>query len=198
MNKKQRIDLGVARELLLNHRPRRKRHRLGRSAVALILSQPIGGELQVLMIRRAERDGDPWSGHMAFPGGHSDPTDSNTLATAKRETLEEVGFDVGANGDYLGQLSDIETRPRIKGRQMVISPFVFALDKDPELCCNDEVDETHWIPLSFLADRQNRQKMQWKTQGTRIDLPCYLYNGRRVWGLSLTMLDELVDILFWS
>mgnify|MGYP001813096738 CR=1 FL=1 len=78
---------------LADHKPRRKwlRRYTKRSAVALIL-QIREGELNVLMIKRAERKGDPWSGHMAFPGGRMDPGDDHGYAVAVRETEEEVGL----------------------------------------------------------------------------------------------------------
>jgi len=79
-------DIGAAVQLLAEHRPRRKlvRRILARSAVGLYLSDHLPGGLSVLMIKRADREGDPWSGHMAFPGGRKDRGDSNTLVTAKR------------------------------------------------------------------------------------------------------------------
>ncbi len=77
---------------LAEHSPGRKLFRQfrKRSAVAIIL-QVREGELHILMIKRAEREGDPWSGHMAFPGGRMDPTDQNGYAVAVRET-EELHF----------------------------------------------------------------------------------------------------------
>ena len=61
---------------LARHRPRKSllRRMARRSAVALILQQR-AGQTHVLMIQRAEREGDPWSGQMAFPGGHLEPLD---------------------------------------------------------------------------------------------------------------------------
>ncbi|MDP5071772.1 MAG: NUDIX domain-containing protein, partial [Congregibacter sp.] len=85
--------LQMAESGLANHRPSRKwlKGIMKRAAVALVL-QLRDGELGVLMIRRAEREGDPWSGQMAFPGGRMDKTDANGYAVAVRETHEEVGL----------------------------------------------------------------------------------------------------------
>jgi hypothetical protein len=52
-----------------------------------------------------------------------------------------------------------------------------------------------WVPLGFLAERANREKMRWTPNGIALELPCYLFGGRRIWGLSLMMLDELLEAL---
>jgi 8-oxo-dGTP pyrophosphatase MutT (NUDIX family) len=147
------------------------------------------------MIRRAEREGDPWSGHMAFPGGRKDRGDRNTLATALRETREEVGFDAERGAQLIGRLSDIATHPRLPRGPMIITPWVFRMEDMATLTPNEEVAETVWVPLGFLAQRANREKMRWAPNGVPLELPCYLFGGRRIWGLSLMMLDELLDVL---
>lgn len=190
-------DMHVVARLVNAHQPRRKllRRVLARSAVGLYLRGRGAPGVEVLMIRRAERDGDPWSGHMAFPGGRKDPVDRNTLATALRETREEVGLDASAHARLLGRLSDIATHPRLRGGPMIITPYVFHLRTETELVANHEVAETVWVPLGFLADRSNREKMRWAPNGVPLELPCYQFGGRRIWGLSLMMLDELLGIL---
>jgi hypothetical protein len=98
--------LQLAESRLGEHRPARQwlRPLMKRAAVALIL-QLREGELGVLMIRRAEREGDPWSGQMAFPGGRMEPRDDNGLGGAPRDG----GGDRPAPGPgepCLGRLSD--------------------------------------------------------------------------------------------
>lgn len=190
-------DVDLAAKLMAAHRPRRKllRRVMARSAVALYLHETRDDGVSVLMIRRAEREGDPWSGHMAFPGGRKDPSDRNTLQTALRETAEEVGFEAGDSSRLLGRLSDIATHARLRHGPMVITPYVFGLRERPALVPNHEVAETVWVPLGFLAERSNREKMRWAPNGVPLELPCYLFGGRRIWGLSLMMLDELLEIL---
>lgn len=191
------LDVGLAVRLLTAHQPRRRMMRrvLARSAVALFLADHLPDGLAVLMIKRAEREGDPWSGHMAFPGGRKDPADRNSLATAKRETAEEIGLEVEHHARLITRLSDVITHPRLRGGPMVITPYVFQLRSLPELVPNHEVAATVWVPLAFLAERANRQKMRWAPNGVPIELPCYLYGEYRIWGLSLLMLDELLDVL---
>lgn len=170
---------------------RRWRRRCG---VALILRDGQRG-LEVLMIQRAEREGDPWSGHMAFPGGRMDPTDRHGFDVAVRETQEEIGLDLLAHTQTLGRLSDINTRPRLIRRGMVVSPFLFAAAELPPLNLNHEVADVLWIPLPFLLDVSNRQSMVWEAPGLKLKLPCYWFQGQRIWGLSLMMLDELLALV---
>lgn len=169
------------------------RHFVNRSAVALIVRESVG--LEVLMIKRADREGDPWSGHMAFPGGRKDKTDRHGLAVATRETWEEIGLAVDQYSDCIGRLSDITSTPHKGIRPMVISPYVFSIDHTPELKLNHEVADTHWVPLEFLANHDNRETMQWQRQKMSLTLPCYFYEQQRIWGLSLLMLDELLQLM---
>lgn len=190
-------DIRIATQLLEAHQPRRKlvRRWMARSAVGVYLDDLGGNGLHALMIKRAERVGDPWSGHMAFPGGRKDRADRNTLDTVKRETREEISLDADRHAGLVARLSDIVTHPRLRSAPMVITPYVFRLHSVPPLVPNHEVDEVLWVPLAFLADRSNREKMRWAPNGIPIELPCYMYRDRRIWGLSLMMLDELLDAL---
>jgi 8-oxo-dGTP pyrophosphatase MutT (NUDIX family) len=145
------------------------------------------------MIKRAEREGDPWSGHMAFPGGRMDKADAHGYAVAVRETEEEIGLALGPRDRCIGRLSDINARPLRGAFGMVVSPFVFRLDREIEFTPNYEVAEVVWVPLEFLLDTDNRDEMLW--EGRNMRLPCYFYEQRCIWGLSLMMLDELMDLV---
>ena len=174
-------------------RPRRKwwRRWARRSAVALVLRDD-GAGLEALMIRRAEREGDRWSGHMAFPGGVKAASDRNTLAAAARETHEEIGLRLTDHALLHGRLSDVGTVPHLgQRRPRVVTPYVFGLHSLPPLSLNHEVADVLWVPLAFIADHGNRERMAWRN----FDLPCYFYEGQRIWGLSLMMLDELTEQL---
>ncbi len=178
-----------------DHRPGRSvlRRLKKRSAVAMIL-QVRNDELHILMIKRAEREGDTWSGHMAFPGGRMDKTDAHGYAVAVRETAEEVGLILGAQDACIGRLTDINARPQRGAFGMAVSPFLFRLDREVTFTPNHEVAEVIWVPLAFLANAENREEMIWAYKGARIPVPCYRYEGRCIWGLSLMMLDELLDL----
>ncbi|MBB3048162.1 8-oxo-dGTP pyrophosphatase MutT (NUDIX family) [Litorivivens lipolytica] len=187
--------LNQVQETLSPFRPRKRwfRRWVKRSAVAMLVRDGKAGP-EVLMIKRAEREGDRWSGHMAFPGGRMETDDQHSKATAERETREEIGVDPAKVGHCIGRLSDIMTQPHSGLRPMVITPYVYALKRFPEPRPNYEVDEVIWVPLNFLADEGNREKMIWEKGRLKIELSCYWYQERRIWGLSLAMLDELVSL----
>ena len=186
----QRIEHSIAK-----HKPRKKalRRLLNRAAVAVILRQ-VHGETEVLMIKRAQHQGDPWSGDMAFPGGRMEPTDRHGFDVACRETAEEIGLRLAEAGQCIGRLSEIMTHFQLRRRAMVVSPYVFTLEREVEYTLNHEVDEVIWVPVA-LMDRGNREKMVWTRRGISVPLPCYRYKGRRIWGLSLMILGELLELL---
>lgn len=188
--------LQLIEERLTGYRPRRKllRRFMQRSAVAIVLSVR-EGELHILMIKRAERKGDRWSGHMAFPGGRMDPGDANGFAVANRETEEEVGVRLADCATCIGRLSEIRAQPRFGVLGMAVTPFVFRLEQEVVFEPNHEVAEVIWVPLEFLLDASRREMLTWEHKGIKLDLPCYYYRERCIWGLSLMMLDELMDLV---
>jgi 8-oxo-dGTP pyrophosphatase MutT (NUDIX family) len=124
-----------------------------------------------------------------------DPGDRHGFDVALRETREEIGLSLDDGDPCIGRLSEITTHPGVRRKAMVVSPYVFRLDRDVEFSPNHEVAEVVWVPLQFLLDIGNREQMTWQRGKVPIPLPCYLYEGRRIWGLSLLMLDELMSLL---
>ena len=189
-------------DLLISYKAKKKlsRYWSKRSAVAIVLDKHASAEASILMIKRAEHKGDPWSGHMAFPGGRCEAFDKNGLATAKREMHEEVGFDIDdaehkpLKGEWLGRLSDISTLRRITPRAMVVTPYVFSVADKPILEENYEVAETVWIPLTYFSDINNRSIHSIEYKQRTINLPCYRYEGKIIWGMSLSMIDEILRL----
>lgn len=160
-------------------------------AVAAVLRQRQGSETEVLLIRRAERPGDPWSGHMAFPGGHAQSEDADLRATALRETQEEIGVDLERHGELIGRLDDIGTTARGRHTGMVITPHVFVLHGDPEFSLSDEVAEFLWGPLGRMARGEVDTVTEYWLDDVHFELPAYDVDGRIVWGLTYAMLQNL-------
>jgi len=162
--------------------------------VAAVLRQRKAG-LELLFILRAKHPRDPWSGHMGWPGGRVDDGDAGPLATALRETREELALDLERDGELLGALSEVRTHLRRGPGPLSVVPFVFELKDELTLVPNGEVQEALWVPLPFLLDRRNRGRFVWTGRGVPLVMPCYRFEGRVIWGLTLHMLDELIELL---
>lgn len=163
-----------------------------RAAVAMTLA-PGDDDLNVLLIRRAESEGDPWSGHMAFPGGHRDPEDGTLVDTAVRETLEEVGIDLAQHGRLLSRLDDVQAHARGKALDMVVTPFLFALDQPrPTRIDRSEVADAIWIPLNVFRDERFHGTTPIARGDFRADFPAFLYEGNTVWGMTYRMIREFL------
>lgn len=171
-----------------------ERPEVGRAAVAAVLRESDDGA-ELLFIHRSEHPRDPWSGHMAFPGGRMEEGDADARAAAVRETREELTLDLDREARVLGRLSDVRAIARGRLLPLVISPFVFELLSRPELTPNREVEAVVWVPLRYLADRGNRSTYRWRQGPVAFPLPCYRYRGNLIWGLTFGMVDELVGLL---
>lgn len=160
------------------------------ASVALILGSDPDS---ILIIKRAERRGDPWSGHMGLPGGRRSPEDEHLLATAVRETHEEVGLQLGAH-QLLGSLDDIAPRTRTLA-PVFARPFVFAIAGQPPLIPNAEVSAARWVPLSTLTDPANLRDFTLEIAGTSRTFPAYHLEEGVVWGMTERMLTSFLGIL---
>lgn len=105
----------------------------------------------VLLIRRAERAEDPWSGHWSFPGGRCEPRDAGPLETALRELEEECGIRLGP--EQLAAAFDPTTARRRTGPFVLVAPFLFRVERElPAVLDPREAAEARWVPLDVLRD----------------------------------------------
>lgn len=183
----------LTQRLKRHNKPLRKFGPVQKKAAVAIPMLATDDGVSLLMIRRAKREGDPWSGHMGFPGGRRDREDVDNLACALRETREELGLDLMEAGRLICELGDLNTNWRPDRPEILITPFVFELHTRPVLAPNHEVDGVVWVPLQFLLDRGNRAPLKWEWRGESIESDAYSYEGNQIWGLSLMMLDELME-----
>jgi 8-oxo-dGTP pyrophosphatase MutT (NUDIX family) len=169
------------------------------AAVALILRERprnAGTSTDVLFIRRAEKQGDPWSGHMAFPGGHKDTTDASLIAAAIRETREEIGIDLTRNGAHIGTLDHQRAQPRGRPLNMLIAPFVFRVDGELAFRPNHEVAEVVWTPLLPIVHGDNHTEEERIINGAPVRFSGYRINGGHfVWGLTYRMLQSFFQAI---
>lgn len=163
------------------------------AAVAAVVRSGDDGP-EMLFIERATRDGDPWSGHMAFPGGRTEPDDDDTFDTAVRESREEIGFDITAHADvnWLGRLNDLEGNPRWRGAALRVTPHVCWLDgARPELTLNYEVADAFWVRVAELADPRHHIDYHYPPRPDERFPGIEVGHGRVIWGMTLRMLQDL-------
>lgn len=180
----------------LEPRPVSRRPETRYAAVAVVLRYPAPDAPEVLIIRRTEHPGDPWSGHLAFPGGREEDDDPTLLDTAVRETWEEVGLDLRATATHLGRLHDVQAVARARRIDLVIVPFVFVLRADAPLRPDgEEVAATYWAPLAPMAAGEVDAVRPYEHEGRKLDLPAFRLEDRLIWGLTHRMLDTFFDEL---
>jgi 8-oxo-dGTP pyrophosphatase MutT (NUDIX family) len=169
--------------------------KVARASVALVLGQGEAG-VELLLIQRATRDGDPWSGHMALPGGRRDPSDPDVVATAMRETREEVGIDLQADAEPIGRLDELRAIARHRPLDLVISPLVFALRRPARLTLSPrEVESAVWVPLTFLASSAAHATYTRTLDGIESELPAFRYDRYTIWGLTHRILSGFLEIV---
>ncbi len=163
-----------------------------RAAVAMILHQA-ANDVEVLFIQRAAHDLDPWSGHIAFPGGKLEEGELECQA-ACRETHEETGIDLG-NGRYLGRLSDI-----IGANLPVrVSCCLFGVDRmNCHPILNEEVRDLFWVALSDLRDPGRHLQ-----SSVAFDQKCFEVPAIRLpvddkpvlWGITYRLVTQFLSLL---
>ncbi|HPG28286.1 MAG TPA: CoA pyrophosphatase [Myxococcota bacterium] len=160
------------------------------AAVSLVLRER-GNDLEALFIRRAEFEGDPWSGHIAFPGGRIDPGDAHARAAAERETVEEVGLDL-ARARRIGRLSDVLGH----AESIRVSAWVYAIDGDPPLQPNYEIREVFWSPLHHCTDPERQAMREFSYLEHSMPLPTIrLLEDTRapvLWGITYKFMDDFM------
>ncbi len=179
--KDARIPLHDKLRATLQQRPPRLLPGAIKAAVAVLLEP---SEPQLLFIRRAEHPGDPWSGHIAFPGGKHDPGDDDLRATAQRETREEIGIDL-TKADYLGQLDDLQTNIS----SLVVASFAYSIPRHrPRL--SDEVEDCFWVPLSHLTEAGRRTHIT--VEGRRF--PALRLDPEKplLWGITYRLVEQVL------
>ena len=163
------------------------------AAVALVLRQA-DDDVEALFIRRAEYDGDPWSGDLAFPGGRIDPTDVDGRAAAERETLEELALDLSI-GRPIGRISDVLGH----AESIRVSAYVYAIEGDPPLVPNYEIREAFWSPLSHSDDpaRQEMRDFTYLNRTSSMPTIRLMEDPRApvLWGITYKFMDDFMGVI---
>jgi len=163
------------------------------AAVALVLRPGDGGELEMLLIKRAEFDGDPWSGQVALPGGRREPADVSLEQTAIRETWEETSIDIACDGRILGALDELS--PRIPTlRPLIVRPFVAVVVPDVVIVESPEVAAAFWVPLLALRTETAWISAEVSAHGHQLTVPAFAHGDYVVWGLTERILRTFLRL----
>lgn len=165
------------------------------AAVAAVFRAGADAHPELLMIKRAELDRDPWSGHVALPGGRMEPGDRDLEHTAVRETWEETAIDIARDGYVVGRLDDLAPRtPALP--PLVIRPFVAVVSPDVTIVANPEVADAFWVPLSALHERASwgMGLVDIRGVGSR-EVDVFRHQHHTVWGLTERVLKDLMTRL---
>jgi 8-oxo-dGTP pyrophosphatase MutT (NUDIX family) len=162
------------------------------AAVAVALRwQP--DELAVLLMRRRAHADDPWSGQISLPGGHTEPSDADLFATARREAHEELGVDLGTRARPLGLLPARQAMARGKRLELWITPCVFEVTAPLDPQPGPEADEAFWLPLGPAARGELAHDFHYEDERRKLILPAWRFEKRVIWGLTFRMLNQLLD-----
>jgi len=159
----------------------------GKSASVALIFHGSRTKEEILLITRAERAGDPWSGQVAFPGGMVEESDTSFEETARRETMEEVGVDLG-EGSFVGYMREFEARRR----PVRVVPSVFKVDEAPDVRMNGEVAAFEWVPLARLARKEAMSKYRVQRHGATLEFPALVYGGLLMWGLTERIISTVL------
>jgi 8-oxo-dGTP pyrophosphatase MutT (NUDIX family) len=169
------------------------RDRVPQAAVSLILSETQGAA-RALIIKRAERPGDHWSGHLALPGGRAQDEDADLIATAARETYEEVGINLLDGGEFIGQLEIlVPTNARLP--RLEITPFVAVAPPEFTMRLNGEVARAFWISIADLKREGRSSFFSMPENGVINKWPAYPSEGGPIWGITERILTNFLALL---
>lgn len=161
------------------------------AAVSLVVRA--GATLDVLLIKRAQHEGDPWSGHMALPGGRRDPSDASLLDTARRETREETGLALDA-ALRLGRLEEVSPQST-RLPDLTIFPFVFGVPAGSDArVASREVEAVHWVDLETLRAPGTRCSVEVDLVGGARRFPGLRVGEDVVWGLTYRILLDFFRV----
>lgn len=192
-----RLSLARIEQRFADHRPVvLDTARYSRQAAVAVILRESAGHTQALFIKRAQRPGDLWSGHMAFPGGHWEPTDADLAATAVRETHEEIGLDLARHGRLLGHLDFMNVNPIGTSRDMLVVPYVFVAHGElPAFAPNHEVAAVLWGSIHDMFHGRSAIRRDMHGRGGTRSFPGYDVQEEIVWGLTYQMLRGFFGML---
>jgi 8-oxo-dGTP pyrophosphatase MutT (NUDIX family) len=157
-----------------------------KSAAVLMLFYPKNGELHIVLTKRTE-DVEHHKGQISFPGGSKDEVDGDLVATALRESEEEIGLPRAAV-TILGTFHEYETPSGF-----AITPVVGFTEFLPTLSPHAlEVAEILEVPLSLFLDKKNERVEQRSPFGFPVDVYFYRFGEHEIWGATAAILRSFL------
>ena len=150
-----------------------------------LIHQPVSA----LFVLRAAHDGDPWSGHVALPGGRVENDDFDLVDTAIRETREETAIDLSRDA-VLAPLDEIHPRS-VHLPSIGVTPYVGWVDERPEIRENHELAGHIWVPLGVLSAPESRSTLTLPGRPSRV-FPTIEYAGTVIWGLTHAIVEDFL------
>lgn len=161
------------------------------AAVAIVRART--PEDSILLLRRTERDDDPWSGHWCLPGGRRDPVDPDLLQTALRELREECGIELGPG--HPASALPLAPARQDAGRCVLVAPFVFEVDYQLATILDPrEASDATWIPVSALLDPARHALRSVPGRPADVMYPCVALNGAPLWGFTYRLLTDSLGL----
>ena len=164
------------------------------AAVALILRETRDDDVELLFIKRAARDTDPWSGQIALPGGRHEDADESLEDTAVRETFEEVGLELRRHGTVIGALDEVRPRTPVLP-PVIVRPYVATISEDAKIGSSDEVAQFFWAPLDAILDPAASRDTEIVVRQMRTTRPAIHYGGHVIWGMTEHILRRFEEII---
>ena len=167
-----------------------------RASVALILVHHMD-DLNICFIKRAKRDGDPWSGQVALPGGRA-TDDEDAFTVAERETFEEVGV-ILSRTSCVGRLEPIDVSSNLNRQRLLLSPVLYLLEEDAigqaKVASPSEVDSVFWVPMNHLFDPNSHTTIRYPNSSKSATYPGIGFEHYVIWGLTLRVLRNFAEVI---
>ncbi|HZO19042.1 MAG TPA: CoA pyrophosphatase [Gemmatimonadaceae bacterium] len=167
-----------------------------RAAVALLVRLDEDREVptpQLLLIKRATYEGDPWSGHVALPGGRREPGDPSLERTVIRETWEETAIDIDRHGRLIGCLDEVAPRTPVLP-PLIITPFVGLVRSDVEIVASPEVADWFWVDVPALRDPEISREVVLELSGGPRTVMSFQHGAHTIWGLTERILRQFLSL----
>lgn len=165
-----------------------------RQAAVAALLRGDGDEAELLLMRRAERAEDRWSGQVSLPGGKAEPSDPDLFVTAIRETQEELGVDLSAAARPLCRLERVGAMARGEPVQLSITPWVFEAREEITLDLGPEAVDAFWLPLGPAVRGELDDEVRYERDGLVHRLPAWRVDDHVVWGLTHRMIRGVLAV----